>query len=412
MAPPTPDLTPASTIQRAAPRTEPRPARRPVGRARLLVAAPVAAAWAAGVSFLPVFGLVVLGAAGSGSSSGPAFRLSLSIWLLGHGVPLVTPDQRVSLVPLAITTLAAWRIARAGLHAGRAIGAHRHRTVRPAAAAAAAVALPYAGLGWVAGSFARTPAIAVSPTRAALTLGAFALAVATLGALAGHGGLRERVAALPVPAVDAVRTGIIAVLLVLAAGAATAGVALALRGPEATDLLGSYRAGVLGQAGITVVCLAYAPNLAVWTASYLLGPGFAVGAGTLVSPGAVTVGPLPALPVLAGLPSGPATGFAAALIAVPVLAALAAGWLLARRRMRGAAGVDWSGLLVAAAGSGPVAGLLMALAALVSGGGLGTGRLAILGPVSWRVGLFTAGAVAIGALLGTGVGRVLRAQRP
>ena len=411
MAPPTPDLTPA-TIRREAPRTGQRPVRRPVGRARLVVAAPVAAVWAAGVSFLPVLGLVILGAAGSGGSPESTLRLSLSIWLLGHGVPLVTADQRVSLVPLAITTLAAWRVARAGLHASRAIGAHRHAAIRPAVVAAAAVALAYAGLGWVAGAFARTPAIAVSPTRAALTLGAFGLAVASLGALAGHGGLRQRVAALPVPLVDAVRTGIIAVLLVLAAGAATAGVALALRGPEATDLLGSYRAGVLGQAGITVVCLAYAPNLAVWTASYLLGPGFAVGAGTLVSPGAVTLGPLPALPVLAGLPSGPATGFAGFLIAVPVLAAVAAGWLLARRRMRGAVSVDWRGLLVAAAGSGPVAGLLAAIVALVSSGGLGTGRLATLGPVSWRVGLFTAGAVAIGALLGTGVGRVLRAQRP
>jgi hypothetical protein len=375
------------------------------------VAAPVAAAWAAAVSFLPVLGLVIAGGAGSGGSPDAALRLSLSVWLLGHGVPLATPDARVSLVPLTITAFAAWRVARAGVHAGRAIGARHQRNLRPAVLAATAVALAYAGLGGLAGAVARTDAMAVSPVRAALTLGGFALAVAALGALAGQTGVRERLAALPVPVVDAVRIGIIAVLLLLAAGATTAGVALALRGPEATDLLGSYRAGVLGQAGITVVCLAYAPNLAVWTAGYLLGPGFAVGAGTLVSPGAVTVGPLPALPVLAGLPSGPATGFAGAVIAVPVLAGVAAGWLVARRRTRGAASVDWLSLLVAAVAAGPAAGVLAAVAAFASSGGLGTGRLATLGPVGWRVGLFAAAAIGVGALLGASIGRARRAAR-
>lgn len=410
MAPTTRDPTPA-TDERAVPPTAGRPVRGRVGRARLIVAAPVAAAWAAAVSLLPVAGLVAAGGAGSGSTPGATLRLSLAVWLLGHGVPVSTPTERVSLIPLAITALAAWRVARAGLHGSRAIGAHRQLAVRPAVVAAAAVALSYAVAAGLAAWLARTPGVSVSPTRAALTVGGFALVAATLGALAGHRGVRERVRDLPGPLTDAVRTGIVAVLLVLAAGAAAGGVALALRGREATDLLGSYRAGVLGQAGITAVCLAYAPNLAVWSASYLLGPGFAVGAGTLVSPAAVSLGPLPALPVLAGLPSGPAGAATGALVSVPVIAALGAGWLLARRRHRTGAGRDWRGLLAAAAGAGPVAGLLAAAAAVVSCGSLGTGRLATLGPVGWRVGLFASGAVAVGALLGALAGRGLRPPR-
>ena len=82
--------------------------------------------------------------------------------------------------------------------------------------------------------------------------------------------------------------------------------ALALPGGAAAEMLGSYRAGVLGQAGITVLCLVYLPNLAVWGAAYLLGPGFAVGDGTVVSPGEVLLGPVPALPGAGRAAVGPA----------------------------------------------------------------------------------------------------------
>ena len=52
--------------------------------------------------------------------------------------------------------------------------------------------------------------------------------------------------------------------------------------------------------------------------SYLLGPGFAVGTGTLVSPAAVVLGPVPAFPLLAALPAdGPAPALDGALVALP-----------------------------------------------------------------------------------------------
>ena len=106
------------------------------------------------------------------------------------------------------------------------------------------------------------------------------------------------------------RTGACAAALILAAGAGIAGVALAVHGGDAAAMFASYRTGVLGQAGITVLCLVLAPNIAVWGAAYLLGPGFAVGVDTVVSPGSVVIGPLPGVPVLAGLPSVPLTGLA------------------------------------------------------------------------------------------------------
>jgi len=153
---------------------------------------------------------------------------------------------------------------------------------------------------------------------------------------------------------------------------------------------------------MTAICLLYLPNLAVWGIAYLLGPGFAVGTGTVVSPGDVLLGPVPGLPVFAGLPSAPLTGVGPALLGVPLLAGLLAGWLLARRARGG-----WLPLLGAAALSAVVAGGLVHLAVLASRGGLGSGRLATIGPVDWRIGLFAAGVTCVGTMVGAAAARTV-----
>jgi len=191
-----------------------------------------------------------------------------------------------------------------------------------------------------------------------------------------------------------------AALLVLAAGAATAGTAIAVSGSEASTMLAEYHTGVSGQAGLTLLCLVYAPDLAVWAAAYLVGPGFAVGSGTIVSAGRVTLGGLPAIPALAGLPSRPVGAWGALLLGVPLAAGMAVGWLLARRRLPATdAGPGWIDLLGAAALAGPVAGLVLALASLAASGALGAGRLAAVGPAALPVGAVGAGLVAAGAMI-------------
>ena len=110
---------------------------------------------------------------------------------------------------------------------------------------------------------------------------------------------------------------------------------MAIGGGQAADTISAFRTGVAGQAGITLLSLAYGGNAAVWAAAYLLGPGFALGTGSAIRLTEVTVGPLPTLPVLAGLPNGPMGVAGIALLTVPVLAGLAAGWLFAVRAARG-----------------------------------------------------------------------------
>lgn len=381
----------------AAPRPgRPGPARR---RAPLPLAAGVATAWAALTTFLPVAAVVaLLLALEQGPGAGQALPVAAAGWLLGHGVPVRTAPGQVGLAPLALTALAAWRVARAGLHVVRARGGRGSGSLRHCVAAAVAVALAYGGIGALVAGVAGGPGWGPTAFRAGLTLAGFGLLSAGYGAARATGvgaAVRSR---LPATVRSGARSGAVAAVGLLAAGAATAGTALALSGGSAAEVVSAYDTGVAGQAGLTLLCLAYAPNLAGWATAYLIGPGFAVGVDTVVRSSEVLVGPLPALPVFAALPSGALPGLGAALLVVPVMAGGIAGWLLAGHGIRGRA--EWARLVPGALVTGAVAGLLLGAVALASRGSLGDGQLATLGPEPVPVALWASATVTAGALVG------------
>jgi hypothetical protein len=419
-----------------------RPARSKGSRARkapLALAATVTTAWAALVSLTPMLVVVALVHAvdNSGASANRVARLGLAAWLLAHGVPLQTGLGPIGLAPLALSVFTAWRVARAGVHTARAIGARRggpatgaanrwrgtRRSLWRALAAGVAVGGVYGVLGALAAAATLHQGVGISIVRAGLTLGLFGLVAGVGGALIEARVLARLAVSVPPVIRDGVRTGAVAALLILGGGAALAGMAIAINGGDAGQILHDYRAGVTGQVGLTLVCALYGPNIAVWAASYLVGPGFMIGAGTSISAAGVTLGPLPAVPVLAGLPGGPATGWGSLLLGVPVAAALLAGWLLGRRTLRGAprseppkpAAVSWTRLIGAAALAGPVAGLLLGLASLAASGSLGAGRLADVGPHAGWVAVVAAVVVAVGTALAASATKIflgVRLSRP
>ncbi|MFV2008933.1 DUF6350 family protein [Micromonospora sp. LOL_027] len=416
--PPDPPRPPDGTasvdaVRRSGPGRVPGAARR--GRAPLAVAASVTTLWAAVVSYLPVAVVMWLIRLAEGDSSilGAA-RIGLAAWLLGHGVPLDTSTGPLGLPPLLLSALAAWRIYRAGVHTTRAVGARQRGSAGRAIVVAFAVATAYGALGAAAAHVASSATTAVEPLRAGATLAAFGVVGALLGAGQTTGTLRRLTARCPDLLRHAARAGLVAALLVLGAGAAVAGLSVAISGGDAADTIGVYRAGVAGQAGITLLSTAYAPNATIWATAYLLGPGFALGSDTAVRTTEVTLGSLPAIPLFAGLPNGPAGGLSAALLALPVLAGMTTGWVLARRWSagsdRGGAGLPgWPVLIGAALLSGPVAGLFLGGAAAASGGPLGAGRLADVGPVAWQVAVVSSAVLAVGAVVGAAAARAVAA---
>jgi hypothetical protein len=433
--------TPDETVSPAAPPPEspsrptpdvPAPRRPPVPgsarRAPVALAAAVTTTWAALVSLAPVLTVVLLASlvAGAGAPLGQVIRVALAGWLLAHGVELRTGTGPLGLVPLGFSVFAAWRVARAGVHTTRAIGGRRRRSPRLVLLAAGSVAIVYGLLGAVAAAIVRMPGLRVDVPRAMVTLACFGFVTGLAGAVVESGLAGRLVRRTPLVLRDATRTGVVAALLVLGAGAAAAGTALALSGGSASKVLAAYHAGVAGQVGLTLVCVVYGPNLAVWAASYLAGPGFALGAGTTVTAARVSLGTVPALPVLAGVPAKPISDWAALLLTVPLAAGMAAGWLLVRRRLRAAAAtgeagtsgagsprpvVGWAPLLWAALLAGPVAGCALAFAAWVSAGPLGGGHLAETGARPWPLAGITAGVVAAGALAGAATTRTLAGVR-
>jgi len=151
---------------------------------------------------------------------------------------------------------------------------------------------------------------------------------------------------------------------------------------------------------------------AVWASAYLLGPGFALGTGSIIRLSEVTVGPLPTLPLLAGLPNGPMGVTGALLLALPVLAGMAAGWLLTLRVTREAGDAArgkpaWSLVLGGGLIAGPVAGVALGLMARFSGGSLGDGRLATIGPDPWQVALVATAVLGLAAAIGAAAARGL-----
>ncbi len=216
------------------------------------------------------------------------------------------------------------------------------------------------------------------------------------------------------------RSGFLAVMVAASLAAALLAVAIGLNWTGIAAIYERIDGGIAGASVVTLLQLGLLPNLAVWTMSWCTGAGFALGSGSSLTPLASTVGPLPALPILGALPAGTLDhGYAA--LAIPVLAGLLAGWWFFREGenhfdewLALHSGQRWLtstvSTLALAGLIGITAGLLGAVAALVSRASLGLGRFTDLGPDPLSVGLWLALEVAVGAILGHAAGPLLERE--
>ncbi|GAB3029198.1 hypothetical protein GCM10027052_01260 [Parafrigoribacterium mesophilum] len=186
--------------------------------------------------------------------------------------------------------------------------------------------------------------------------------------------------------------GVVSVASVLVAGS------LVVSYARVIGLYESVHTGVLGGVALTLGQLAILPNLVIWGGSWLVGPGFAIGTASAVSPLGTNLGPLPAVPVLGALPSGE-LGFGFLGLLVPVLAGFLAAVVIRTRIQsvgtRGAFGQVGLGI-----GIGVSAGVVLGLLAWFSAGAAGPGRLAEVGPNPWLVGGFAALEIGLAAIAG------------
>jgi hypothetical protein len=203
----------------------------------------------------------------------------------------------------------------------------------------------------------------------------------------------------------ALRGGTAASGIVMAAAGIILAVLIVVNFSGIVGLYEGVQSGMLGGAVLTLAQLAFLPNLVIWVASWLVGPGFALGTGSSVSPVGTQLGPIPSVPILGAIPGGH-LDFGYLGLLVPVLAGFFAALFVSRRMRRG--GEPHTSLvnaLLVAIGIGVVAGIELGLLAWWSSGAIGPGRLHTAGPDPWLVGLFAAGEVAVAAVVGMLAGR-------
>jgi hypothetical protein len=219
---------------------------------------------------------------------------------------------------------------------------------------------------------------------------------------------------LPVAiATAAVRAGAGAAFGVLGVAAVLVAVLIASDYATIVGLSQALGAGVDGGIAITVAELALLPNAVIWVASWMLGPGFAFGAGSTVSPTGTLLGPVPGVPLLGILPpEGASLGIV--WLIVPLVLGFAGAnlaWPRFARTADARVHAWWSPAVVAAA-AGVCAGVVIGLLAWWSGGAIGPGRLAVTGPDPFAVGGIAALTVFLGAIAGAFTARAMpRANR-
>lgn len=366
------------------------------------------------------------------------WRASVDLWMLGNGVDLqLTLDPTtatrlalegaatpfvVGIAPLGFALLTLLLGRRSGLR----LGLSPHPVLGLVVGVVTVAAL--AALVWVSAqlpgaepTFGQAVLLVPAVYGLGVVVGAAASLVRSEHPVAGGVlALFDRLPATARPLVAvALRGGAIVAAGMLAVGALATTAGLVVHYSTVISLYESLQSGIGGGAALTLGQLALLPNAAIWAASWFVGPGFALGAGSSISPLGTQVGLLPSLPLFGALPESSPLGFA--VLVVPVALAFVTGVALRARlvRMPSVSTGVWAGRMIGTGlGMGVVGASILALLAAWSGGAAGPGRLAVVGPepgAVWLWAFLVLGLSASVGLLTSGVrlpGRAARVTAP
>jgi hypothetical protein len=355
------------------------------------------------------------------------WRAAVDVWLLGNGVDLVVQlpvDVSASLgvagselpFTLSIALLGFGLIALLlGVRTGRRAATTTEHSLTAAGTAVLSYGVLAALLTFSAGTTVVTPA----PMQGIL----LPTLVFAAGVLIGLAGAPRSAPVLPgwvrrpigdqldrIPAevrrqlAVALRGGAAAAAAVMVVSSLAVFVSILANFATVIGLYETLQTDVMGGIALTIGQLALIPNLVIWAASWFVGPGIALGAGTSVSPLGTSLDTVPGLPIFGALPQGTLdAGFLGLL--VPVLVGFIVA-VLVRQSLdkRPNAPHGRVRMLVTGALLGLVAGILLGLLAWASAGAIGPGRLTEVGPNPLLVGALAVVEIGIPAALGMLVG--------
>ncbi len=307
------------------------------------------------------------------------FELATQFWLLAHGAGAVIGGTTITLMPLGLTAVLVLILSGlSGVAARQAVLAQEsdELTQEMQQRILARVVLSFTGAYLV--TVGVVAFLLTTPTQVAKALLGSAL-LAGLSSLVGVGRALGWVPTRSWPlwarrVPTAAGAGIVTVLV----GAAIAVTVALYQGRDRITMLAdSLGADPVGGFVLILGQLAYLPNFLLWGASWVLGAGFTVGDGSVISPTVTHVGLLPAVPVLGAVPPASSGQWGMVLwLLVGVVAGAIAAWtaVAPRRRSR----FDETALVGGLAGV--VAGVALTTVAVFSRGDLGIARLVGVGP--------------------------------
>ena len=353
-----------------------------------------------------------------------ALSVGSSAWLLANGAQLSSGQATISLmpwlltvIPLVVSTIAARRIL-VQLDDGRPRrfeGWGRLR--RDVVDAAFGFVASYAAVGLVVAVTTSSQPLHATVLSSLVGTGVVG-AVALLAALAlefrGDIGsvapdladlLADRV---PIHLRRAIRPGLWGAFAVFGAGLALVIGVVVMHLDRIGRLYDTLGADPVGISVLSLGQVMALPNVALWAASWMAGPGFGFGAGTSITWSHSNPGLLPLIPGLGALPDpGAMPAGLWLVILVPVAAGMLVGWRAVRTVARLS---SWQVKARTAATASVVAALTLTLASALAGGSLGAARLSAVGAPSLLFGLAVLGELLVGASIVVGLSH-LRAVR-
>ncbi len=320
--------------------------------------------------------------AGAHGAPRDGMRTGALAWLMAHGSGVVVEGTVVTLVPWGLTLVVLWAQWRTGHRLGVALAGHgpdadrvldgeRDWTVPTAVTVHTGT---YVVLAVLTSSVAGAGA---GPSTSAVVVWSVLMGVLVAGAGIAVGSGRAAIWTSGVPAswtaaLGAARRIVTAQLL---AGLVLVLVMVALNFGTAANMLAQLHTSAGEAVLFILICALLLPNAAVMAQSWMLGPGFVLGTGTVVSPTLVALGPLPAFPLLAAVPGTTPGGWAQWSVAVPFVLTVV---VVVRAHLRQPS-LTWGEGALRGVAAGVLAGVVLGFVATLAGGAAGPGRMQDVG---------------------------------
>ena len=359
------------------------------------IAGAIAGLWSALVSLIAILFVMSIGwilTSDSHTEFTSSLQAGVALWLLMHAVPISLGGMVFGLAPLVATFAMVWVLRRAMKWAVRS-----SLVVNPAGVLLLlfSMAVTYAVIA-VFFSLLITDNVQVNASRLILASTGWALIGGVWGIASSKGvvgpaekrtfnavGQRTEArikARAPFAIVDETwnsipshfRLGIITgarlSVVTLLLGALMMIVMLVVHFSDLNAVIGILSSQSTSHFAIILLTLVYLPTVAIWMSSLIIGPGFVVGGGSAVTMITQVVGPLPAVPFLALIPTQ-LPWVMRLLLVLPAVAAFIVG----NKRVRAN---ELAGFIVATA---TTSALLNAWISTLASGELGSGRFQLVG---------------------------------